>query len=145
MRVTADQTVGCWLNGMKCLGRSALVSMMETCDLQDAAGHALVAAYAVERPEGQWSLMPVNRDQLNSHAVRVVLDDAGAGQHASFQGAVTMVTFGSEQYVWHADGPNEDPDPNGLAVTSTVPGGADAVFTLPKASLTVLRGKVAGL
>jgi hypothetical protein len=33
MRVTADQTVGCWLNGMKYLSRSALVSMMETSDL----------------------------------------------------------------------------------------------------------------
>ena len=34
MRVTAHQTVGCWLNGMKCLGRSPLVSMMETSDLR---------------------------------------------------------------------------------------------------------------
>ena len=114
-----------------------------TSDLKDAGGHALVAAYAVDRPDGLWSLMLVNRDQLSSHRVRVAFDDAANGRHASYQGPVTMVTFGSEQYVWHADGAQGHADPDGPEVTSTVPGGAEAVFTLPKASLTVLRGKVA--
>jgi hypothetical protein len=116
-----------------------------SCDLQDGAGHALVSAYALERPDGQWSLMLVNRDQLSSHTVRVVFEDAIAGQHGFFEHPVTMVTFGSEQYAWHADGSNGHPEPDGPAVTSTVPGGAEALFTLPKASLTVLRAKVAGL
>jgi len=113
------------------------------CDLRDASGRELVASYAVERPDGQWSLMLVNRDQLNAHAVRVVFDDSSAGRQRSFSGPVTMVTFGSEQYVWHAEGDNGHPDPDGPPVTTMLAGGAEAVFTLPKASLTVLRGKVA--
>ena len=32
-------------------------------DVDDGAGHALVTAYALKRPDGQWSLMIVNRDQ----------------------------------------------------------------------------------
>ena len=36
------------------------------CDLRNAAGHELVGSYAVERPDGQWSLMLINRDQLNT-------------------------------------------------------------------------------
>ena len=116
------------------------------CDLEDAGGHALVAAYVVERPDAQWSLMLVNRDQLSSHTVRVVFDDSNAGHHGSFSGPVTMVTFGSEQYTWHADGERSGhPDPDGPPVTSTLTADKEATFTLPKASLTVLRGKVEGL
>ncbi len=89
--------------------------------------------------------MLVNRDQLNSHIVHVVFDDSTAGRHGFFSGPVTMVTFGSERYVWHADGPNGHPDPDGPPVTSKVSGGAEAVFSLPKASITVLRAKVQGL
>ena len=37
-------------------------------DLTDAAGHALITAYAVKRPDGQWSLLVVNRDQENPHS-----------------------------------------------------------------------------
>lgn len=115
------------------------------CDLQVAAGHALVAAYALTRPDGEWSLMLVNRDQMSPHAVRVVFDDAAAGAKGYFAGPVTMVTFGSEQYQWHADGVNGYPDPDGPPVKSTAAGGPQSSFKLPPASLTVLRGKVAGL
>jgi hypothetical protein len=89
--------------------------------------------------------MLVNRDQMSPHAVRVVFDDAAAGKQGFFSGPVTMVTFGSEQYRWHADGSNGYPKPDGPPVTSTAAGGRASAFTLPPASLTVLRGKVSGL
>jgi hypothetical protein len=113
-----------------------------TCDLRDAAGRELVASYALERPDGEWSLMLVNRDQLNAHTVRVLFDDSSGHRQGFFSGPVRMVTFGSEQYVWHSEGRNGHPDPDGPPVTSTLSGGAEAVFRLPKASLTVLRGRV---
>jgi hypothetical protein len=49
------------------------------------------------------------------------------------------VTFGSEQYVWKNNGPNSHPDPDGPPVARTVTNGT---FTLPQASITVLRGRV---
>ena len=55
------------------------------------------------------------------------------------------MTFGSEQYVWINDGPNSHADPDNPPVASTLKGEAGTIFTLPKASITVLRGKVAGL
>jgi len=42
-------------------------------DVTDASGNLLVTAYAVERPDGQWSLMLINKDHENDHAVKVVL------------------------------------------------------------------------
>lgn len=127
-------------------------------DLADGAGHALITAYAVKRPDGQWSLMLVNRDQQNGHKVRIRFDNAN--QTASFAGPVKIVTFGAAQYHWHPDLTNpvahaETPgessvvsstkgnaDPDGPAVQSSVQAGPQTEYDLPAASVTVVRGKV---
>jgi hypothetical protein len=43
-------------------------------DLTDAAGNQLVTSYAVLRPDGNWSVMLVNRDSTTAHTVRVVFE-----------------------------------------------------------------------
>jgi hypothetical protein len=116
-----------------------------TTDVKDAEGNVLVTAYAVRRPDGNWSLMLVNRDETNPHTVRVQFEDARSKQPASFSGPITLVTFGSEQYVWIDDGPNSHPAPDGPPAASTVAADSQTTFTLPKASITVLRGKTVGL
>jgi hypothetical protein len=52
-----------------------------------------------------------------------------------------MISFGIEQYVWHDEGGNSHADPDGPPLAANVPGGSGAVYTLPKASVTVLRGR----
>ncbi len=114
-------------------------------DIKDAEGNVLVTSYAVHRPDGNWSLMLVNRDETSPHTVRVQFEDSKSKQAASFSGPVTFVTFGSEQYVWINDGPDSHADPDHPPIATTLAGSPQTVFTLPKASITVLRGKVAGL
>lgn len=109
-------------------------------DVKDNDGNLLVTAYAVKRPDGNWSLMLVNRDENNPHSVRVVFENAT--NESSFSGPTTFVTFGSEQYVWINDGPNSHADPDHPPVATTIQSDRQTVFTLPKASITVLRGKV---
>jgi hypothetical protein len=113
--------------------------------IKDGEGNLLVTSYAVHRPDGNWSLMLVNRDETSSHTVRVAFEDSNSKRSASFSGPVTLITFGSEQYVWHNDGLNSHADPDGPPVATTVAGSPEATFTLPKASVTVLRGKVEGV
>jgi hypothetical protein len=112
-------------------------------DIKDAAGNVLVTSYAVYRPDGNWSIMLVNRDESNAHTVRVQFDDSKSKQSISFSNPVTLVTFGSEQYVWINDGPDSHADPDHAPIASTLAASPQTVFTLPKASITVLRGKVA--
>src|SRR5271166_7013530 len=69
-------------------------------DVQDGAGHDLVTAYAVKRPDGKWAVMAVNRDQHNAHRVRITFEGA-ADRASSFAGPVEVSTFGSAQYQWH--------------------------------------------
>lgn len=113
-------------------------------DIKDADGNVLVTSYAVHRPDGFWSILLINRDKDHSHAVKVVFHDAAAKRKFFFNGPVTDVTFGSDQYVWIDDGANSHADPDHRPVATTERGGANAVFILPKASMNVLRGKVVG-
>jgi hypothetical protein len=111
-------------------------------DVSDDAGHVLITAYAAKRPDGQWSLMLINKDASNAHDVQIEFAGAHEKPPRHFAGPVTKVTFGAEQYVWHADGPQSHADPDGPAVTSTTSAKPGDGFLLPKASITVLRGKL---
>jgi len=112
-------------------------------DFNDPAGNALVTAYAVLRPDGEWSLLAVNKDQETLHRVHIVFRDATARKDSFFTGPVSLVTFGSEQYQWRSNVKDGVADPDGPVAKSTVAADANTVYTLPKASITVIRGKVA--
>jgi hypothetical protein len=111
-------------------------------DVTDAAGTLLVTAYAVERPDGQWSVMLVNRDQYSDHAVKLVFADPETKRDRYFSGHVDRITLGSAEYQWHREGTGGHADPDGPPSKSTVSGGSDALYQLPKASITVLRGRI---
>ncbi len=110
-------------------------------DVRDAAGNLLVTAYVLERPDGQWSVMLVNRDQFNDHAVKVAFTAEGKPDRY-FSGSVDRITFGSNEYQWHQEGMGGHADPDGPASRSTVSGGAGAQYEIPRASITVLRGRI---
>jgi hypothetical protein len=112
-------------------------------DIEDAEGNHLVTSYAIHRPDGNWSVMLVNRDQEDAHAIGVVFEDANDRIKSSFAGPVELITFGSEQYVWHDEGLRSYANPDGPPIGHTTAGGAESTYTLPKASVTVLRGRVA--
>jgi hypothetical protein len=129
-------------------------------DIDDGASHALVTAYAVKRPDEQWSLMLVNRDQQNAHKVKISFDDQSAGSESSFVGPVEMAIFGSGQYQWHAaktrfiphaEFPGQLPvaayfpgnaDPDGPIAHSRLSATKDMSYELPAASVVVIRGKI---
>jgi len=115
-----------------------------SADAKDGAGHTLITAYPVRLPDGTWSVMIINKDPSNAHSVRLAFHQGGS-EHATFSGSITMVTFGTEQYVWHSGGPTSHADPNQEPVTSQISGTADVRFTLPKASITVLRGRLSSI
>ena len=134
-------------------------------DVKDKDGKALVTAYAVERPDGQWSVMLVNKDPDSNHSVRVTFADPVTKRDRCFSGTVDRVVFGPAEYQWHPDPvpPGGEPpaakpgpggrrsqgrtgraDPDGPPSRSTVTAaGAATLYQLPKASIIVLRGKLA--
>jgi hypothetical protein len=131
-------------------------------DVEDGIGHALVTAYAVQRPDGQWSVMVVNRDQENAHSVKIAFhnDADAANTSAHFTGNVETAMFGKGQYVWHpahtifmahAEHDRDAPvltvkegmaDPDGPVAHSTKSAVANTLYDLPAASIVVLHGKI---
>jgi F5/8 type C domain len=111
-------------------------------DIIDPSGNVLVTAYPIQRPDGSWSVMLVNRDHDHDHAVKVNFANAESKQNSFFSGSVTQTTFGQAQFQWHPDADMGRADPDGPPVRSTVYGGADTLYQLPKASVTVLCGNI---
>jgi hypothetical protein len=127
-------------------------------DLDDGAGHALVTAYALQRPDGTWSLLIVNRDQFFEHKVRIRFRDDATRKESSYEGKVSLITFGRDQYHWHPartaflahaehnydatvqTEKNGHADPDGPPASLKISAGKDTEFPLPAASVTVLRG-----
>jgi hypothetical protein len=131
-------------------------------DITDGAGHELVTAYAVKRPDGKWAVMAVNRDQQNAHRVRIAFSGNDNDKDAGFAGPVEVSTFGSTQYQWHpgqtrfmAHAENSggrtivattqgSADPDGPIVHMKVSAAKETMYELPAASIVVIRGNLDG-
>lgn len=118
------------------------VAFKAASDVKDDAGHVLVTAYAVERPDGQWSLLLINKDHDRAHGVRVVFHDAEGHADRTFTGGATLLSFGKAQYQWHPNRKSGYADPDLPPVESTVQAGPGTVYTLPAASINVIRGRI---
>lgn len=113
-------------------------------DLQDEAKHDLITAYAVKRPDGEWSLLMINKDPSNAHEVKIAFEDNGQETAAQFSGRVKRVTFGAAEYVWHSSGATSHADPDGPPKHTVEEWKDGEKVLLPKASVTVLTGRVGG-
>jgi hypothetical protein len=111
-------------------------------DVTDGAGHSLVTAYPVLRPDGDWAVLLINKDQDNAHSLAIRFDDTVHHRSGGFAGPVTAIVFGKAEYQWHPDAAGGNADPDGPPLKRTLDAGPATSFTLPPASITVLRGKV---
>ncbi len=114
-------------------------------DLRDETNRDLITAYPVKRPDGDWSLLMINKDPGNAHEVKIAFEKDGKETVAQFEGKVKIVDFGAAEYVWHSSDGTSHADPDGPPARREVQWSDGQRVLLPKASLTVLTGKVKGL
>jgi hypothetical protein len=130
-------------------------------DIDDGAGHQVVTAYAVERPDGEWSVMLINKDQHNSHALNLAFQNRQGDSETYFTGQVHESIFGSDQYHWNplphdfnahpplaADTPanlntSGNANPDGPITMRDFKAEKTTQYELPPASIVVIRGKLA--
>jgi F5/8 type C domain len=111
-------------------------------DLKDDEGNSLVTAYALARPDAEWSVLVVNKDSANVHSVRIQFSAGAQSGSRQFMGKVSVTTFGAKQYVWHPAGADSHADPDGPPAVFSLDAKPDTRFVLPRASITVLRGTI---
>ena len=98
-----------------------------------------LTAYSLQRPDGTWSILVVNKDAV---ARRLSVEFDAGPKRAHFQGDVDVASFGRMQYDWGGHGPTDPPNPD-RGVTRTHQSATAATFTVAPESLTVLRGAIA--
>jgi hypothetical protein len=113
-------------------------------DVIDATGRSLVTAYVAKRPDGQYSVMLVNKDQFTPHTVHIRFNDADNNTGQSFYDTVTVSTFGKAQYQWHPTASGGKAQPDGPIAHSTMTANDGTGYLLPEASVTVIRGALGG-
>jgi hypothetical protein len=131
-------------------------------DVQDGAGHTLVTSYVVQRPDGEWSVLLINKDQQNSQKVHIAFENKENNGSLFLSGEVKEAIFGSEQYHWHPESRDfnahlplvldvagqqytqGNAEPDGPISRKTLHTGKDTSYELPPASIVVLRGRIAG-
>jgi F5/8 type C domain len=98
----------------------------------------VVTAYALQRPDGTWSVLVVNKDRV-TRRLRIRFSDGS--QQREFLGTVAVATFGQANYRWAGNGPADAPDPDRGIVLTTLHTGGQLVTVAPR-SLTVLSGRI---
>ena len=107
-------------------------------DQAKPAALPMVTAYAVQRPDKQWSILAINKDPKHPAQLSVRFKFSDTQPPVTFSGKIDIVQFSRQQYVWRDDGPNGRP-------TRSLPPAhfrcdASSSYRLLPYSLTVLRG-----
>jgi hypothetical protein len=102
----------------------------------DPAGHALVSAYAITRPDGRVAVLLLNKDQRRTW--RVAVKSSGAAP-AALAAPFEQWQLSGAQYQWHPRGEHGYPAPDRPPSHARRAGMQGAEVVLPPSSLTVLR------
>lgn len=101
-----------------------------------------VTAYAVHRPDGRWAVLLLNKDPKQAHSITVRFRPAAGAATASFSAPADLYQYSAAQYIWHPNKANGYPAPDLPPRHSLFSG---RTVTLPPFSISLLRGRVAGL
>jgi hypothetical protein len=125
----------------------------------DGVGDFMITAYAVLRPDKQWAVMLVNRDQTVAHSISIEFMNNFDNKPLIFQGKVETIAFGQPEYQWHPIliSPMAHPEsieqpviesgigraaPDGPAKHEQIQASASTTFEVPPASIMVVRGDI---
>ncbi len=111
-------------------------------DVKNSRGQNLISAYAVSRPDGQWSLMLLNKDPKQSQSVKFEWSSILSQHKGGFTGTVTEIQYSEKQYVWHPSRDHGHASPDLPPAVTRISANENTVFLLPPYSMTLLRGSI---
>ncbi len=99
----------------------------------------LLAAYPLQRPDGRWAVMFINKDPKRAMEIALEFVKGNAPAPSPFAAPFEAFTFSSREYEWKKEGKASRPVRNHPASRAVITPAARPVITLPPWSLTVIR------
>ena len=115
---------------------SRLESYPSVCSITNKKDEAIVSAYSLRMPDGNWSVMLINKDAHRTFNVEVQIENLGDKKIISWKPS-HFIQYSGQQYQWHADGLDGHPTKSLPPVLKTIDGTSN--LTLPPYSLTVIN------
>ena len=106
-----------------------------------AAGRLPVSAYAVKRPDEQWSMLLLNKDSKQDQVVALHFLQPLARTSEPFLGPADLYQFSAAQYRWQANGEHGRPLRSRPPAHSRLANHQPVKVRLPPGSLTVIRSR----
>jgi hypothetical protein len=110
-------------------------------DVTTGDGATPVSAYALQRPDGLWSLLLINKDPKRDWTLQIRFTGAAVGEEEFLRGPADLYQFSSIQYLWRADGSKGRPLRSQPPAHTMLPGPDPVTVQLPAWSLSVVRGQ----
>jgi hypothetical protein len=111
-----------------------------TSNVRNARGEELVTAYAVHRPDGQWSVLMINKDPQRAYDVQIRFQGEAKGSVSSVQAPLDVYQYSPAQYQLGDDKKNPHPTKAEPPLHRIVGVNEFRSIQLPAYSLTVVRG-----
>lgn len=109
-------------------------------NMQNAKGQSTVTAYAVNRPDGKWAVLIINKDPKQTKEVRVqfhVVASEDVKTLKKLKGPIELIQYSQTQYRWHPNKSLGYAKPNIPPAYKIVE--TDELILLPASSLTIVR------
>jgi hypothetical protein len=110
-------------------------------NIRNADGDELVTAYAVRRPDGQWSVLLINKDPKRAFRMKLFFRGP-SGLAQGFCGSVDLFQFSGEQYQLNSDPNNPYPIKAQTPERRAIEVDEQRLIEVPPYSLTVVRAKL---
>ncbi len=110
-------------------------------DLTTAQGVAPVSAYALQRPDGLWSLLMINKDAKRDWTVTVRFAGTAGNAEKFLRGPADLYQFSAAQYAWKSAGEQGRPLRSDPPLHTRLSDSGAVTLRLPAWSLSVVRGR----
>jgi len=109
-----------------------------TSTVKDSSGNPAVYAYGLARPDGLYSVLLANIDNVD-HTFTVNFSDSA---NHGFTGLTSRYSLSKSNYVWNVNGANGYASPDGPITAIVSQGAPGQTYTIPARSVMVIRGRI---
>lgn len=108
-------------------------------NMKERSNRGKVTGYSLRKPNGNWSIMLINRDSSHNMKMNIQIHHTHFNQNLNWKAGVDVYQYSSEQYQWQSHGPLGRPLKNDDPIKKHIQ--FKGIIDLPPYSITILDEK----